>query len=129
MDDGAENPAGLDRRHVAAADRATIRPFVEGRVEPGSTFYSDDAAAVEGIPDMFNRLHHEAMNHSVGEYVRGDAHTNGVEPFRSMLKRGYRGVYRRMSAKHLQRCVTGFAGRHNVRGMGGKRLPWKESIA
>ena len=58
---------------------------------------------------------HEAVYHSVGEYVRGKAHTNGIESFWSMLKRGYHGVYHQMSPKHLQRYVNEFAGRHNLR--------------
>ena len=55
------------------------------------------------------------VNHSVSEYVRGKAHTNGVESFWSMLKRGYQGTYHKMSAKHLGRYVNEFSGRHNVR--------------
>ncbi len=133
---------GVSAKHVEATDRGTLRPFIETRIAPGSTLYSDDSAAVEGIPDMLNRLSHEAVNHSAGEYVRGMAHTNGVESFWSMLKRGYMGTYHRMSVKHLQRYVTEFAGRHNVRdldtllqmaevarGMDGKRLPWRELTA
>ena len=42
---------------------------------------------------------HEAVKHSVGEYVRGQAHTNGIESFWSMLKRGYYGTYHKMSCK------------------------------
>ena len=51
----------------------------------------------------------------MGEYVRGKAHTNGVESFWSMLKRGYIGTYHHMSPQHLQRYVDEFSGRHNVR--------------
>ncbi len=89
-----------------------------------------------------NGYSHEAVNHSAGEYVRGQAHTNGVESFWAMLKRGYQGAYRYMSPKHLQRYVTEFAGRHNVRdldtlmqmaalarGMDGRLLPWRELTA
>ena len=84
---------------------------------------------------------HEAVNHGVGEYVREQAHTNGVESFWAALKRGYYGTYHRMSEKHLDRYVTEFAGRHNLRefdtisqmtflakGMVGKKLPYKELI-
>ena len=60
---------------------------------------------------------HETVKHSVAEYVNGQAHTNGIESFWAMLKRGYHGVYHQMSEKHLQRYVNEFAGRHNMREM------------
>ena len=84
----------------------------------------------------------ETVNHGVGEYVRGMAHTNGVESFWSMLKRAHKGIYHKMSAKHLQRYVNTFAGRQNVRemdtlqqmqhvvaGMIGRRLMYKDLTA
>ena len=58
---------------------------------------------------------HETVRHSVGEYVDGMAHTNGIESFWALLKRGYHGTYHHMSEKHLNRYVTEFAGRHNER--------------
>ena len=71
--------------------------------------------------------------------MRGKAHTNGVESFWSMLKRGYVGTYHKMSPKHLQRYVNEFSGRHKVRmadtleqmehsmlRMSGKRLRYKD---
>lgn len=82
------------------------------------------------------------MKHSVGEYVRAMAHTNGVESFWSMLKRGYIGIYHHFSPKHLHRYVCEFSGRHNqrpldtleqmvlmARGMVGKRLRYADLIA
>ena len=85
---------------------------------------------------------HVSVRHSVGEYVDGMAHTNGIESFWSMLKRAHKGVYHKMSAKHLQRYIDEFAGRHGVRehdtldqmgalvvGMVGKRLMYRELIA
>ena len=54
---------------------------------------------------------------SVGEYVREQVHTNGIESFWSMLKRGYMGIYHHMSPKHLHRYVVEFRGRHNRRPM------------
>ena len=85
---------------------------------------------------------HQAVNHSVGEYVRDGTHTNGIESFWSMLKRGYVGVFHQLSAKHLNRYGAEFAGRHNIRlldtldmirsmvvGIVGKRLPYKALVA
>ena len=82
------------------------------------------------------------MAHGIGEYVRGRAHTNGIESFWAMLKRGYYGTYHRMSPKHLDRYVAEFAGRHNARpldtidqmleiwhGLSGKRLRYDDLIA
>ena len=70
------------------------------------------------------------------------AHTNGVESFWSMLKRGYQGTFHHFSEKHLDRYVTEFAGRHNDReadtinmmgnmaqGMVGKRLTYRALVS
>jgi hypothetical protein len=56
-----------------------------------------------------------AVKHSVGEYVRERAHTNGIESFWSMLKRVYMGVYHKMSTKRLRRYIVEFQQRHNNR--------------
>ena len=129
-------------RVVASTDKETLRLFVEDSVEYGATLYTDGATAYDSIADLLNGLQHEAVNHSVGEYVRGMAHTNGVESFWAMLKRGFHGTYHRMSPKHLHRYVAEFAGRQGirdmdtidqmsylVRGMSGKRLRYSELIA
>ena len=84
---------------------------------------------------------HEQVNHNIGEYVRGMAHTNGIESFWAMLKRGYQSTFHHFSEKHLDRYVTEFAGRHNDReadtiemmarmatGMVGKRLRYQDLI-
>ena len=103
----------------------------------GATVYTDDAAAYKGMP-----FEHESVRHSVGEHVRDMAHTNGIESFWSMLKRGYHGTYHKISPKHLQRYVDEFSGRHGLReadtidqmqlivaGMVGKRLIYRELVA
>ena len=97
---------------VERVDGPTLRGFVTSRTEEGATVYTDDARAYRGLP----RDHH-TIRHSVGEYVDGMAHTNGLESFWSLLKRGYHGTFHRLSAKHLDRYVTEFTGRHNVRDM------------
>jgi hypothetical protein len=83
----------------------------------------------------------QSVKHTDGEYVNGQAHTNGIESFGSMLKRGYKVTYHEMSLKHLERYVTEFAGRHNVcgldtlaqmaalvRGMDGRRLRYDDLV-
>ena len=59
------------------------------------------------------------MRHSVvSEYVRDQAHTNGIESFWAMIKRSYDGTFHKISPKHLQRYVSEFAGKHNIRELG-----------
>ncbi len=70
----------------------------------------------------------EAVNHSINEYVRGQAHTNGMKSFCSMLKRAHNGTFRKMSPKHLRRHVHEFAGKHDIGGSG--TLAWmRDTVA
>ncbi len=124
---------------VADTKAITLHQIVCDSVSEGSTVYTDDASAYEGLQQHGYR--HETVRHSVGEYVRGQAHTNGAESFWSCLKRGYYGVYHKMSPKHLQKYVDEFSARQNVReldtmvqidtticGLFGKRLKYVELI-
>ncbi len=124
---------------VESTDAATLQQFVYDNTEIGTTIYTDEAHAYKGMIGM----QHETVKHSVGEWVNGMAHTNGLESFwRSMFKRAYHGTYHHLSKKHLQRYVHQFAGKHNVRtmdtleqmqhvvaGMVGKRLMYKTLTA
>ena len=89
--------------------------FLEETVEPESTLYTDQNPAYFAHIEYHGDYDHFAVNHSVGEYVREMAHTNGIESFRSMLTRGYVGTYDKMSRKHVGRYVAEFAGRRNDR--------------
>lgn len=95
---------------VKRANGEALRGVVYNLTERGAKVFTDEARA-------YNRLlrEHEAVRHSAGEYVRGLAHTNGIESFWSMFKRGYVGIYHWMSFKHLSRYVNEFAGRNNAR--------------
>ncbi len=104
-------------RHVRATvvpdtSGPTLRGFVTANVSPDATVYSDGEPAYADLP------HQEAVTHSVGEYVRGMAHTNGMESFWSMLKRAHMGTFHKLSPKHLNRYVQEFAGKHNIRDLG-----------
>ena len=115
----------------------TLHRIIEETAERGSIIYTDQHGGYMGLKDK--GFKHESVNHGVGEYIRGKAHTNGIESFWSMLKRGYVGVYHSMSEKHLQRYVDAAVATHNgrqestmknmsgvVQGMLGKRLSYKE---
>ena len=77
------------------------------------TLYTDNAKGYSGVP-----CKREAVKHSVGKYVRGQASTNGIESFWSPFERGFHGAYHKMSPKQLDRYVREFAGRHNMRESG-----------
>ena len=111
--------------------------FAHGQNGLGATVYTDDHASYKGIP-----YPHKAVKHSVSEYVKDQAQTNGIESFWATLKRGYHGTYHHVSEKHLSRYVAEFEGRHNsrpadtvkqiasiVRGMDGKRLRYQDLVA
>ena len=93
--------------------KATLHGFVADHAAPDATIYTDEAGGYQGMP--FN---HQTVCHGVGEYVDGMAHTNGIESFWSMLKRAHKGTFHKISPKHLQRYVSEFAGKHNVRDSG-----------
>ena len=95
---------------VKATDAVTLQTFVVKNTASGATVYTDDATAYEGLP-----YYHESVKHSVKEFVRQQAHTNGVESFWSMLKRAHKGTFHKISPKHLDRYVQEFAGKHNMR--------------
>lgn len=108
---GAKDRASnrVQARVVERTDQATLHAFIDEWVERGAAVFTDEARAYLGLPN------HGSVKHSAGQYVDGQIHTNGVESFWSMLKRAHTGTFHKMSRKHLQRYVTEFAGRHNLR--------------
>jgi len=119
---------------IKGTSRVELQGVIAQHVEQGSTLYTDCHSGYEGVKGYT----HEAVRHSVGEYVRGQAHTNGIESFWALLKRGYYSTFHHMSVKHLHRYVNEFSTRHNVGhgtianlnvavdGMFGKTLTYKE---
>ena len=117
----------------------TLAGFVRETVEEGETVYTDEHQAYKGLKWHYT---HETVKHSADEYVRDRVHTNTIESFWAMFKRGITGVYYQMSDKHIDRYLSEFTGRHNfrgldtlaqmekiVRGMDQKRLRYKDLIA
>ena len=101
----------ISAQPVPETTRARLENFIESKTTQTTKKYTDENAS-------YGRLqNHESVRHSVGEYVRGQAHVNGMESFWSMVRRGYDGVYHHISEDHLHRYINEFAGRHNVRSM------------
>ena len=124
---------------VKDTTRFTLIPFVAERTHYGASVFTDDNNAYNDLGRIYD---HRTVKHSGGEYVRGMVHTNGIESFWAVLKRAHKGVYHKMSRKHLHRYVNEFAGRHNIRtldtidqmaailsGLDQKRLKWFDLIA
>lgn len=97
---------------IPNVEKATIHTFVRNTAAPGAVVYTDENRAYNGLPYW-----HEYVNHTAGEYIDGYASTNSVESFWALLKRAYKGVFHWLSYKHLQRYVTEFCGRFNMRGV------------
>lgn len=124
---------------VTGVSAKEIRTYIEANVAPGSSLMTDEFAGYAGLAKTYG---HQMVNHSAGEYVRGEAHTNGVEGFWALLKRGIFGIYHHVSKKHLYRYCDEFCYPFNWREMGesarvndlleqvsGKRLMYKVLIA
>ena len=120
---------------VESTDQLALFGFIAERVQDSTAIYTDEHRSYQGLPN------HTTVKHSAGEFVNGMVHTNGIESFWSMLKRGYYGTYHKMSMKHLNRYVGEFAGRQNMRdydtiqqmsmvakGMDGKRLSYRDLV-
>ena len=93
---------------VDHVDRATLEPLVLDNISDGTKVYSDESMAYNRIPN------HQAVAHSLGEYVDGDVSTNSIESQWALMKGGIMGVYHHVSPKHTHRYVAEFAGRHNA---------------
>ena len=122
---------------VGSNNKETLHSFVGSRTNGAAVVYTDEHGAYQGLP-----FRHETVTHSISQYVNGQAHTNGIESFWALLKRGYHGIYHHMSEKHLNRYVGEFSGRYNQRdmdtfqqmtsmakGMSRKRLTYKALIS
>jgi transposase-like protein len=125
--------------HIDRADIATITPIVRENIAKESTVMSDDATYYKPLDYAFDAR--GVVNHSAGEYGRGPIHTNTVEGYFSIFKRGMKGVYQHCSEKHLHRYLAEFDFRYSnrvklgcddeqravraVKGVVGKRLTYR----
>lgn len=98
---------------VANIKRATLLPHVIERVLPASLIYTDELHSYKVLPS--HGYQHKRIHHREKIYVSGDTHTNTIEGFWSLVKRGIDGVYHAVSAKHLQGYLNEYAWRYNQR--------------
>jgi transposase-like protein len=109
---GMKSRGGEIRAQVIESTGAQIiQPIINANVAKGATLYSDEWCAYRNLKG----INHGVVRHGAKEFVNGDCHTNGIESFWALFKRGYHGVYHQMSKKHLQRYVNEFTFRFNRR--------------
>jgi transposase-like protein len=125
--------------HVDDTSVAQIAPIVRANVAKETALMTDEARQYREVGSEF--VSHGAVNHSQDEYVRGDIHTNTVEGYYSVFKRGMKGIYQHCAEKHLHRYLAEFDFRYSnrvrlgvddverteraLRGIVGKRLTYR----
>lgn len=107
-----ERKGRIRSMHTPSVTAATLRPVLVEQLQGNTKLVTDDAGQYRHMHRDFD---HEVVNHLAGEYVRGEAHTNTVEGYFSILKRGINGVYHHVSAQHLKRYLAEFDFRYNER--------------
>jgi len=111
---------GIVERHgrvtakvVTGTDKNTLIPIIKNKVANGTTIYTDEMSAYDPLTE--NGFEHQVVNHSDKVYAKGSAHTNTIEGFWSLVKRGISGVYHNVSPKYLQSYVNEYSFRYNHR--------------
>lgn len=136
-----ERGGSVRTSHVASADKETVAAIVRRNAARESRLMTDESRLYSEVGAEFAA--HETVTHRAGEYVRGDAHTNTIEGFFGLFKRGMKGIYQHCREKHLHRYLPEFGFRYNhrialgmsdgertvraVEGIKGKRLPYRDS--
>jgi len=126
--------------HVAGVRVADIAPIMRANIASKTALMTDEASHYGEVGEEFKS--HETVNHSIDEYIRGCVHTNTVEGFYSVFKRGMIGVYQHCSEKHMHRYLAEFDFRYSnrirlgvndteravlaIKGAEGKRLTYRQ---
>lgn len=124
---------------IEKANQETVVPMVIDNITQGTVLHTDSSHIYNPLEKQFKR---EVVNHNRQEYVRGNVHTNSIEGFWSIFKRGIYGIYHQVSPKHLHRYCNEFTFRYNERDQRndglfflalanseGKRLKYNDLIA
>ena len=133
-----ERGGKVKTRPVANVTAKTLKQVIRENVDTSSALYTDENSAYTGIGSEFARGH-QTTCHSAREYVRGEVHSNTVEGFFSIVKRGINGIYHAVSKEHLHRYMSEFEFRYNnrelddgdrtaaaIKASEGKRLMYRE---
>jgi hypothetical protein len=126
--------------HLDSTRRADVEGIMRTNIRKESRLTTDEGRHYKAIGREF--ASHESVNHGEGEYGRGEVHTNTVENFYSVFKRGMKGVYQHCHEKHLHRYLNEFDFRYSnrvalgindviraeraIKGAEGKRLTYRQ---
>lgn len=99
-------------KYVPRADAKNMVSFIQKHVPKDSIVYTDQSSVYKKLHKTYT---HGSVNHALSVYVDGDVHTNTIENFWSILKRGIYGIYHQVSDKHVSRYLDEFAARFNTR--------------
>jgi hypothetical protein len=110
---------------IPSVSAKNLKPYIRQQLNPKTRLMTDGDRPLRALAPLV--ASHETVNHEAGEYVRGDVHTNTVEGYFSILKRGIIGTFHSVSPQHLQRYCTEFDFRYNhremrVKGVDGKMV-------
>ncbi|MFV0237003.1 MAG: IS1595 family transposase [Flavobacteriales bacterium] len=97
---------------VKRTDKNTLQSIINKNVSLNANLMTDEWKAYKGLSKNYSHL---VVKHGEGQYVNGKAHTNTIEGFWSLLKRGIIGIYHNVSAKHLNAYVDEFEYRYNTK--------------
>ena len=131
--------------HVPAVNAKTLRPILKAQIAADTHVMTDEAGQYahtnKPMTDDFEA--HSFVKHGIGEYVRGDVHTNTIESYFAIMKRGLNGTFHHVSPQHLKRYLGEFDFRYNhreksgyddkeraliaLKGIEGKRLMYRDS--
>ena len=109
-----ERKGNLRAMKVPDTKRETIQPLIVENITLGSNIMTDEWQSYRGLTSFYN---HSYVKHNSGEYVTGNTHTNTIEGFWSLFKRGQIGIYHHMSGKHIDSYLNEFSFRYNTRKM------------
>ena len=109
---GLLNDGSVNTEVVKDTKADTLKSIIKSMVEKGAILVTDEWNGYNGLKNDYN---HQVIKHNEGKYTKGEFHTNSIEGFWSLLKRGIFGIYHSTSPQHLKRYCDEFSYRYNTR--------------